>query len=350
MPKIAPAISIALCTYNGAKFLPAQLESLAAQTRPPDELVVGDDCSSDETIQILKDFAARAAFPVRVAINDENLGSTRNFEQTILRCRGDIVFLSDQDDVWLPDKIARAWAEFERDENVGMVFTDAEIVDENLNSLGRQLWDFSFSPQMRQIARQKGILEVLFRQSTVTGATMAFRSRFVDSFVPIPVDIPRVIHDEWIALVVALQAKVIFLEESSIKYRQHSSQQLGVVVKEIESESAEIYDGSLRWLGRRKQKLAALKSNLLGNRNLRNAETEAKINSFASDQLSEIRAHISHLEFRKNMSRARLKRAAEIWSELKTRRYQRFSKGFLSAAKDLLRNSNELNEISDEQN
>lgn len=338
MPQVAPAISIALCTYNGAKFLLAQLESLAAQTRPPDELVVGDDCSSDETVQILDDFAARAAFPVRVAVNAENLGSTRNFEKTILRCGGDIVFLSDQDDVWLPDKIARAAAEFERDENVGMIFTDAEIVDENLNSLGRQLWDFSFSTQMRQLARQKGILTVLFRQSTVTGATMAFRASLIGSFVPIPVDIPRVIHDEWIALVIALQAKVVFLEESSIKYRQHSSQQLGVVEKEIENDSAGIYDNTLRWLGGRRKKLTALKLNLLGNENLRNAEIEAKINCFASEQLSEIDANIAHLESRKNMSGGRLKRAPDIWRELKTRRYRRFSKGFLSAAKDLLRN------------
>lgn len=329
-------ISIALCTYNGARFLSEQLESFARQTRLPDELIVGDDCSSDKTVSILEDFARRAAFPVSIRANEKNLRSTRNFEQTILRCAGDIVFLSDQDDVWLPEKIARVAAEFERDEAVGLVFTDADLVDENLNFLGKKLWDYSFSPPMRELAREKGILPVLFHQSTVTGATAAFRRQFADSFVPIPTDVPRVIHDEWIALTVALQSKTIFLEESLIKYRQHSGQQLGVIEKD-EQTAPGLYGAKLRWLAKREEKLRALKESFARNPKWRDATMKAKINSFIEPELNEIRRHLEHIEFRRNLPAPRLKRASAIFGELRTKRYAEFSKGFLSAAKDLFR-------------
>src|SRR5262249_10160572 len=106
-----PKISIALCTYNGAKYLSSQLESYLAQTCLPDEVVVCDDCSQDETVTILNDFAIRAPFPVRILVNDQNLGSTKNFEKSISLCSGEIIFLSDQDDVWMPNKIERVSSE-----------------------------------------------------------------------------------------------------------------------------------------------------------------------------------------------------------------------------------------------
>ena len=97
--------SVALCTYNGAQYLPDQLESIVAQTRLPDELVVGDDHSTDDTVNILEDFAAGAPFPVRLHVNETNLGVVKNFEATILRCQGNLTALCDQDDVWLRNKV-----------------------------------------------------------------------------------------------------------------------------------------------------------------------------------------------------------------------------------------------------
>src|SRR5215207_2518174 len=98
-------ISIALCTYNGEQYLQQQLDSFVAQSRPPDELVVCDDRSTDRTVPIVEDFAKRAPFRVELVINETNLGSTRNFEKAIGLCTGDIIFLADQDDVWLPEKL-----------------------------------------------------------------------------------------------------------------------------------------------------------------------------------------------------------------------------------------------------
>src|SRR4030095_5004546 len=99
--------SIAMCTYNGARYIAEQLESIAAQTYPPGEIIVCDDASTDNTLEIVKDFASRASMPVRVFVNEENSGSTRNFSKAIGLCGGDLIALSDQDDFWLANKLER---------------------------------------------------------------------------------------------------------------------------------------------------------------------------------------------------------------------------------------------------
>ena len=98
-------VSIALCTYNGEKFLDLQLESLRHQTVAPDELIVCDDASSDRSVEIVEAFARRVSFPVRLFRNARNLGYVKNFEQAISHCTQDLVFLCDQDDLWDARKI-----------------------------------------------------------------------------------------------------------------------------------------------------------------------------------------------------------------------------------------------------
>src|SRR5437773_11189037 len=96
-------LSIALGTYNGAAYLKEQLESFAAQTRTPDELVISDDQSTDDTLRLIEEFVTTAAFPVRLSVNESNLGTAKNFEKAISLCRGDVIVLSDQDNVWHSD-------------------------------------------------------------------------------------------------------------------------------------------------------------------------------------------------------------------------------------------------------
>src|SRR5216683_3439034 len=114
-----------MCTYNGARFLLHQLESIAAQTRLPNELVVCDDRSADESLEIVRSFAKRAPFPVRLEINEKNLGSTKNFEKAIGLCQGEIIALADQDDVWKPRKLAVLEKTLEEHPEAGYVFSDA---------------------------------------------------------------------------------------------------------------------------------------------------------------------------------------------------------------------------------
>jgi len=92
-------ISVALCTYNGELYLREQLESILKQTFPPDEIIICDDGSTDTTIKILEEFRRKSFIPVKVYYNKENLGVSKNFEKAISLCSGDIIFLSDQDDV-----------------------------------------------------------------------------------------------------------------------------------------------------------------------------------------------------------------------------------------------------------
>jgi len=136
-----PKISIAMATYNGARFLREQLDSFAAQTRLPHELVVGDDGSTDDTVAILEEFAPAAPFPVRIYRNPANLGFADNFLQTAERCEGDWIALSDQDDAWYPEKLQRIAAGIEQHSggDLAMVVHQVDLVDGELRPTGRRL-------------------------------------------------------------------------------------------------------------------------------------------------------------------------------------------------------------------
>src|SRR5689334_21573774 len=226
-----------MCTYNGAQFLPAQWESILAQSRRPDEIVVCDDGSSDQTRGLLAKFATESPVPVSLYFNQTNLGSVKNFEQAIRLCTGSIIALSDRDDVWRNDKLQTIEAAFNKSPEVGLIFSDAEIVDENLEPLGRRMWtEVCFEPYKQKLIARGRALEVLITGWTVTGATMAFRSDFVNLSLPIPDGI-AMIHDGWIALTIASVAEVVAIDEPLIKYRQHEKQQVGAPARrELETE------------------------------------------------------------------------------------------------------------------
>jgi glycosyltransferase involved in cell wall biosynthesis len=220
-------LSIAMCTYNGAAYLPEQLESLAAQTRAPDEVVVCDDNSTEgRTVEIVRAFALNSPFEVRFSVNPKTLGSKMNFENAIARCEGDVIFLCDQDDVWNQNKLARVEAAFLAAPEAGFVFSDAEVVDEDLQSLSNLCDGFK---EEFPAGQPVWIFRSLLPVNLVTGATMAFRSTFRDLVLPIPHDTVFQ-QDGWIALIIAAVAPAVFLNEPLVKYRQHSAQQIGVSI------------------------------------------------------------------------------------------------------------------------
>lgn len=221
-------VSVALSTCNGAAFLPEQLESLAAQTRRPDELVVRDDASEDDTPAILRAFAARAPFPVTVEHGAQRLGSTRSFERAIAACTGTIVALSDQDDVWRRDKLSAIEGRFQADPRVGLVFSDGDLIDAASHPIGARLWArVGFDRRRRRFWRRRGALTALVPGRIVSGATMAFRSAFRPLVLPVPEAIAPMIHDGWIALAIAAVADVAFIEDPLVAYRLHGGQQIG---------------------------------------------------------------------------------------------------------------------------
>ncbi|HEX5875452.1 MAG TPA: glycosyltransferase family 2 protein, partial [Pyrinomonadaceae bacterium] len=203
MPSVK--LSVAMCTYNGAEFLPAQLESILAQSRPADEIVICDDGSTDQTQALLNQFAS-ASSVAKIHLNNKNLGTIKNFEQAIGMCTGDVIVLSDQDDVWRHDKLQMMDEAFHTYPDAGLVFSDAEIVDENLKPLNRRMWnDVGFDAHKRKLVATGRALDVLITGWTVTGATMAFRSNLTNLALPIPTEI-AMIHDGWIALTIAAVA------------------------------------------------------------------------------------------------------------------------------------------------
>jgi glycosyltransferase involved in cell wall biosynthesis len=189
-------ISVALCTYNGELYLREQLESIFKQTRFPDEIIVCDDCSTDSTFKILNDFCKISPVPFKIYVNKKNLGVSKNFERAISLCTGDIIFLSDQDDVWLPEKIEKVIKAFNCNKDCSYVFSDAYVVNKDLHPLGYTMWEsISFGKWQRESFKKSRQLKVLLKHNVVSGATMAFRSELKKIILPIS---EIWIHDGWI--------------------------------------------------------------------------------------------------------------------------------------------------------
>lgn len=323
--------SVAMCTFNGSRFIADQLESIAAQTRPPDELIVCDDDSPDETVEIVRTFASRAPFPVRIFINEQRLGSTRNFEKAASLCAGDLIAFSDQDDVWLPHKLASLEKEFENPA-VGLVFSDAEIVDEQLRPAGKRMWhEVGFREREKRLVRKGRAIEVLLPGWSVMGATMAFRSKFSDLVLPIPTNLPM-IHDGWIALMISAAAEVACIDDPLILYRQHQQQQIGAPSGGEAKDSYRITLEALKLRAHRKSSYAALVHIMQAVKQRLGAQER---NAVLQQSLDRVEDRFQHITTRMNLSRHIHSRLVPVFRELISLRYYRYANGVASAAKDL---------------
>lgn len=320
-------LSVAICTYNGSKFLFEQLQSIAKQTRQPDELVVCDDRSTDSSVEIVRKFASSVPFPVRVFVNSENLGSTRNFEQVIRLCEGEIIALADQDDVWLPEKLERMEQIFTNSPNVGLAFSDAAIVDASLKATGERMWSLlNFNEKEQGAIRNGQALHVLLPGWFVTGATAAFRARFRELLLPIPLDL-ALIHDGWLGAVISSVADVTLIPEPLILYRQHAQQQIGA------PESSPEVDQSVLAALQRSNPYA---QQLAITERLLERLTEQSTFAVKQSVLTMLRDRMAHLLVRSALPANGISRLWCVSSELFSGRYRRFSKGWLSAMKDLI--------------
>ncbi len=222
--------SVALCTYNGSKYILEQLESILHQTKPVDEIVVCDDGSTDNTLEIIEGYQRACDFDIRVYRNERNLGVRLNFQKALGLCSGDVIFLSDQDDVWHPDKVKAFCDFFAAHEEVDVAFSDGDLIDEQGTSLGTEtLWSlFGLKPHGYQLFYDGLGVELLASGNRVTGATMAIRRRFeyLLSFVDYcDVDM---LHDETIALLALEKKQLGVIPDTLMSYRVHGDQQCGV--------------------------------------------------------------------------------------------------------------------------
>lgn len=211
----APRISIAMATYNGAKYLPQQLDSLAAQTLCPFELVVTDDGSTDNSLEIVESFSERAPFPVHIRSNQRRLGYRDNFLSAAKLCNGDLIAFCDQDDVWNARKLEMVAREFV-DLDVLLVIHDAQVVTGELESTGCYRAPDAHLP-----------FAVQYGNSMVFRADLPFAHDIKRPTSERDPDGSLLAHDEWIPFLASCLGKCVNIHSPLIMYRQHGSNACG---------------------------------------------------------------------------------------------------------------------------
>ena len=314
-------LSVALCTFNGERFLGEQLRSLAAQSRPPDELIVCDDASTDSTPDLLEHFSRVCPFPIRIQRNTANLGIAGNFTQAIGLCTGDVIFTCDQDDVWRADKLAAIECELIRRPEAGLVFSDALRIDEYGTPLADSLWQ-ALAIHSRELARLEfgDGLKTLCRRNIVTGATLAFRAVWRDLVLPVPAGW---VHDAWIALLISAVAPIDALREPLIGYRQHASQQIGEQRLSLFEQYRRARDMDEETFRGTAARFAVARDRLAG---------WPKI---SRENLKIVEDKVRHTEARASMREPGTWRLPRVVREFWSGRYTRYSRGWKAAAQDL---------------
>ena len=205
-------ISIAMCTYNGERFLNEQISSILEQTYRNFELVIVDDNSKDNTINIIKEYQSKDN-RIKLFQNNKNIGFLKNFEKAISLCRGDFIALSDQDDVWKKNKLEI----FLKNINDNMlIYSDAILIDEYSKEIGSQL----IRPNHNLVQGKCNKAFIFY--NCVSGNTLMFRRELVCNIVPIPKNI--IFHDIWIAFLASTYGTITFTDESLTYYRRYNEQ------------------------------------------------------------------------------------------------------------------------------
>jgi glycosyltransferase involved in cell wall biosynthesis len=221
-------LSVALCTYNGELFLKEQLDSILNQTLAVDEIIICDDKSTDTTIAIVKEYQEKYSEIISIYENETTLRSVKNFEKAISLCTGDMIFLSDQDDIWVNTKTEKYCEFFNQNPTIQVLASNGYCIDEkSVVSEKYSLWDIS------DFLREQGVKIDYFKTITyfsniATGASMALRKEILPEILPFPV-IKDLHHDEWIAIIASSKNAFEMLNEKYFYYRIHQHQQIGGV-------------------------------------------------------------------------------------------------------------------------
>lgn len=316
-----------MCVYNGALYLREQLESIAAQTELPSRMVIVDDGSNDGSWELLQHWAASADFPVTLERNDQNLGVIRNFEKAVRMLLDDVdlVFFSDQDDVWFPGKLAAFVEVFAADAGVGLVHSDAELIDLQGRSMNARLFAALLVTE-KELAELEagGAYRVYVKRNLVTGAACACRSEVLARALPFS---DRWIHDEWIALTAALTSRVRLLPEPWMAYRLHGRNTVGLPVPNliwrVGSAVKSVIEPQAPRQQRRAERLEELR---------RHAEQVGA----PEHVLTYLDVAVAHARHRATLPRHFLRRAAAVGAEWRHGHYQSWSSGALSMLHDLL--------------
>lgn len=199
-------ISVCVATYNGQAFIEEQLISVLNQLTAFDEVIVSDDGSDDNTIKIVQ---AIKDSRIKILNPSSKVGIVKNFERALSNACGDYIFLCDQDDIWLPNKVEKCILALS---DSLLVVSDCKIVDKESNEL---------HPSFFKLRRSgKGVIKNLYKNSYL-GCCMAFRKELLYQALPIPASAPM--HDMWLGLIANCTGKVMFLSEPLMLYRRHDN-------------------------------------------------------------------------------------------------------------------------------
>lgn len=218
-------ISVALCSYNGAKYIKEQLDSILSQTSNIEEIIICDDISTDGTWEILKNYQNNFSEKIKIFQNTERLGVMFNFQQALMKCTGDIILLSDQDDIWLTNKAEFFDSYFIENKGIDLLFSNAEIFDETAKITHLSLFDLLNFNTKTQAAFNCGFgLEMSELLGRVSGFTIGVRKSFVQKCLPFLKDYEYFIHDKQLVLCAIQKGTIAFTSECLTKYRIHPEQ------------------------------------------------------------------------------------------------------------------------------
>lgn len=211
----AESVSVALAVYNGSKFLHEQLSSLENQTKQPCELIVVDDCSSDNSVEIVNTFSC--SFNKKIYLNEKNSGPVFTFKKLAGLCRGNFIAFCDQDDIWLPQKLELSLAEIKKfNSNVpAIVYTDMSVIDEQGNLLQQ-----SYFAQRKIKAHKLFFTDILYG-NIVTGCTALINKAMAAELEKMPLNV--MMHDWWMALIAFSFGKNYFINQPTVLYRSHGN-------------------------------------------------------------------------------------------------------------------------------
>lgn len=324
------SISVALCTYNGARFIREQVRSICLQTHPPVEIVLSDDGSTDDCVAVTREawqacHLERPGLDIRLQVlqNERALGVTRNFQQAVSACRAPLIALSDQDDVWHADRLEAMSRVFSARDDLLLLHSDARLIDEGGRDLGRSLFG-SLGVRASEIAciHEGRAFDVLLRRNLATGATIVFRKELLQRALPFP---DEWLHDEWLAVIASLTGGVDVLEKATIGYRQHEANQVGAPQGSVLRLLRKLWTARGDMHERRAAKARALCDRLSAEPSPAIAPLRRKADEKLSHELA-----------RAALPEGRLARVRPVLSELVRGRYVRFGYGMRGAVRDLL--------------
>jgi glycosyltransferase involved in cell wall biosynthesis len=317
-------LSVVMATFNGEAFIEAQLESILAQTRLPDEIVISDDGSTDNTLQVVGRIRKTAPPSVSwtVVTNPVALGPAANFVSAAALASGDLIALADQDDWWAPGKL-RTLEDTLLTKDALLVHSDADLVDESGNLLGMSVTDSLRMTRGERLGLVAGkALGQLVRRNLVTGHTVLMRKIVVDLAGDIP---DGWLHDEWWALIAASHGRVVLCPQILGHYRQHDINQVGAT-----------RSGWARLMERFGEPQAEFRARHRTRHDGLAAYLEGPGKTLPESSLRLLRGRIAHYLWQSTLPSSRLLRLGPIVWGVATGSYHRYRRGIFDALRDLM--------------